>query len=340
MNDTILPLPTEDILALFQSTPDLVCIADKEGYFRNFNPAVPATLGYTTEELLARPISDFMHPDDREHTSARRARLLKGETMLNFRNRYISSKGETIWLEWTSVFLKERKLVLAIAKNITVRKQMELQVEEEFLKLKHQAVQLKSNLEKERRDVAVELHEELAQLASAIRIDVDWLSSNIQPGQENIETRIEHARVTADLLVDTIKRLSFAISPAMLDDLGLDATLEWYCREYSTTTGIDCNYESSYNDSALTKEIRLDFFRICQEVLNNIREHSQANHVHVSIKKIGKNLILSITNNDKNYQLHKTQQTGIMGIHERVASIGGKCVIEENNVLVEVQIKK
>ena len=221
MIDSSLYLPTEDLLALFQSTPDLVCIADKEGFFRNFNPAVPALLQYTPDELLARPIADFMHPDDREPTGTRRARLLKGETMLNFRNRYITSTGDVVWLEWTSVFLKERQLVLAIAKNITDRKQMEQQVEEEFLKLKHQAVRFKSNIEKEKKDVAAELHEDLAQLATAVRVDVDWIKSNLQAAQPEIANRLEHARVAADLLVDTIRRISFSMSPAMLDDLGL-----------------------------------------------------------------------------------------------------------------------
>ena len=64
---------TEDMLMLFETTPDLVCIADKEGYFKNFNPAVPQTLGYTREELLSKPIATHMHPEDREMTLSRRA---------------------------------------------------------------------------------------------------------------------------------------------------------------------------------------------------------------------------------------------------------------------------
>ena len=86
----------EDLLMLFETTPDLVCIADKIGYFKNFNSAVPQTLWYTREELLSQPISDHMHPEDREMTLNRRAQLLKGDTMVNFQNRYITKKKNII----------------------------------------------------------------------------------------------------------------------------------------------------------------------------------------------------------------------------------------------------
>ena len=98
MNPSDYSIAAEDLLMLFQTTPDLVCIADKVGYFKNFNPAVPQTLGYTREELLAQPIATHMHPDDREMTLNRRAMLLKGDTMVNFQNRYITKKEKIMTL--------------------------------------------------------------------------------------------------------------------------------------------------------------------------------------------------------------------------------------------------
>lgn len=340
MTQKTLTLPTEDLLALFQSTPDLVCIADRHGYFRNFNPAVPATLGYTEKELLEKPIAELIHPDDREATSNRRAKLLKGQTLLNFRNRYITKNGAIIWLEWTSVYLPERELVLAIAKNITERKAKEQQIEAEFARLTHQAEHFKSNLEKERKDVAVGLHEDMAQLATAIRVDLDWLGSNIQLPGKDVEERIEHARMTADLLVNTIRKVSFAISPAMLDDLGLDATLEWYCKEFSVSSGIDCSYESSYIETSLTKEIQLDFFRICQLALKSIKQHSKSTRVQINIKRRAKKVILSIKCNDTQCQMNMEVHSEIVGIRERVASFSGKCTIEAGLLSVEVAINK
>jgi PAS domain S-box-containing protein len=290
---------------------------------------VPATLGYSREELLLQPIANHMHPDDRQMTLNRRAQLLKGDTMVNFQNRYITKTGKIIWLEWTSVYLPERGLVFAIAKNITARKEMEHQVLEEFVKLKQQATQFKSNLEKDRKYVAAELHEDLAQLATAVKVDIDWISSNVNAAAEG-KSRIEHALVSADLLIDTIRRISFSISPGMLDDLGLDATLEWYCKEFSTSNGIGCSFESKYDESKLNKEVRLDFFRICQQVLSNIRRRGQAEKVKILITEKDGKVVLTIDGIDGN----EMAAPGVISIHERVSSFGGRCVVEDNRVLV------
>lgn len=329
MKPTDHSITAEDLLMLFETTPDLVCVADKIGYFKNFNAAVPSTLGYTREELLAQPIAVHMHPEDREMTLNRRAQLLKGDTMVNFQNRYITKNGRIVWLEWTSVYLPERELVFAIAKNITARKEMEHEVHEEFVKLKQQATQFKSNLEKDRKYVATELHDDLAQLATAVKVDVDWISSNVNAPVET-QKRIDHALVTADLLIDTIRRISFSISPGMLDDLGLNATLDWYCSEFSTSNGIDCTFECDYNESMLSKEVSLDFFRICQQVLLNVGQHSNSGKVKILIREKAGKIALVIDG------VNGTElgASGVISIQERAASFGGRCVVEKNSVLV------
>ena len=330
MNPSDNSIAAEDLLMLFETTPDLVCIADKVGYFKNFNPAVPQTLGYTREELLAQPIATHMHPDDREMTLNRRAMLLKGDTMLNFQNRYITKQDKIIWLEWTSVYLSEKELVFAIAKNITAKKQLEQMIEEEFTKLKHQASKFKSNLEQDRRFVATELHEELAQLATTVKVDVDWINSNVNATPKS-RKRIEHALAISNLLVDTIRRISFSISPGMLDDLGLDATLEWYCEEFSSLTGIDCTYESHYDESVLNREIRLDFFRICQAALAHVKQHPQTSKMKISLNEnIGK-VVLCI----EGCNALEMVTPGVISIQERVASFGGQCRLEGNKIIVE-----
>ncbi|MGZ5191664.1 MAG: PAS domain S-box protein, partial [Flavisolibacter sp.] len=73
----------------FEMTPDLVCIADKEGYFKKINHSVIKKLEYTREELFARPISTFIHPDDKDITRSTREEMLNGTALINFQNRYI-----------------------------------------------------------------------------------------------------------------------------------------------------------------------------------------------------------------------------------------------------------
>lgn len=109
----------------FELSPDLLCIAGYDGYFKRINPAVSNLLGYTNDELLSKPIHEFIYTDDRKLTAGHRSSLINGSPLLNFENRYITKAGEIIWLSWTSMPVDSEKIVYAIAKNITHKKKLE-----------------------------------------------------------------------------------------------------------------------------------------------------------------------------------------------------------------------
>ncbi|MGV3640010.1 MAG: PAS domain S-box protein [Adhaeribacter sp.] len=109
----------------FDLSPDLLCIAGFDGYFRRVNPAVSKLLGYSMEELLARPIHEFIFPEDRERTASNRQNILQGTPLLNFENRYVTKGGEVVWLSWTSMPVDSDQIVYAIAKDVTHRKKFE-----------------------------------------------------------------------------------------------------------------------------------------------------------------------------------------------------------------------
>ncbi|WP_416866999.1 MAG: sensor histidine kinase [Imperialibacter sp.] len=109
----------------FELSPYLLCIAGYDGYFRRINPAVCKLLGYSQEELLARPISDFIYHEDRHQTKVHRDGLLKNVPLLDFENRYVTKGGEVVWLSWNSMPYDSKQLVYAIAKNITHKKRIE-----------------------------------------------------------------------------------------------------------------------------------------------------------------------------------------------------------------------
>ncbi|HAH23585.1 MAG TPA: PAS domain-containing sensor histidine kinase [Prolixibacteraceae bacterium] len=109
----------------FELSPDLLCIAGYDGYFKKVNAAVSNLLGYTMEELYARPINDFVHCADKRSTQRVRSELTKSKPLLNFHNRYVKKNGEIVWLSWTSLPVDGDQLVFAIAKDITHTKRME-----------------------------------------------------------------------------------------------------------------------------------------------------------------------------------------------------------------------
>ena len=320
-----------EMFSLFEMTPDLVCIADKEGYFKKINQAVIEKLGYTGEELFARPIASFIHPEDLDRTSRERIKLLNGKALLNFQNRYVKKNGENVWLEWTSIYVPDKEIVFAIAKDITERKRSEKEIEEKYTKYKGLATHFKHTLEKDKKYLAVELHEELAQLASVVKMDVYWLSNNLSDLSGLAKKRMEQSLVIVDLLINTMRRISFSISPSMLDDIGLDATLEWYCKEFSVLNGIPCHFETEYDETKLTQEIKIDFFRICQEALTNIMDHAEASNVTICIEDLGDKINLCIEDDGKGFDLHKQHpRPGLIRIRERAASINGYLAIQSD----------
>jgi PAS domain S-box-containing protein len=109
----------------FELSPDLLCIAGYDGYFKKINSTVSKTLGYTNEELFARPIQEFVHIEDRTTTLNRRENLKRNIPLLNFENRYVTKSGETIWLSWTSIPIESEKVVFAVAKNVTHRRRQD-----------------------------------------------------------------------------------------------------------------------------------------------------------------------------------------------------------------------
>jgi PAS domain S-box-containing protein len=313
----------------FEITPDLVCIADKDGFFKKINPAVIKTLGYTEAELFASPISSFIHPDDKGHTHERRAKLLGGEALVNFENRYVTKDGKDVWLQWTSIYFSGGEIVFAIAKDITVRKLREIATEEKYKKFESLASHFKTSSENDRKYFAYELQEELAQLAAAVKMDVDWLAGN-EPGlQGPSKTRVEHALTASELLLKTIQRISFSISPKMLEDFGLNATLEWLCKEFSILNKIPCSFESAYDEESLSHEMKIDFFRICQESLTNVIAHAQAKNVKISIREAHDKIQLTIIDNGKGFDVNREKHgPGLINIRERVASINGALALQ------------
>jgi PAS domain S-box-containing protein len=119
--------PSYNFELFFELSADLFCIAGHDGYFKRINPAVSKLLEYTNEELFSKPINDFIYFEDVDTTSKARDGIIKSNPLLNFENRYVTKSGKIVWLSWTSMPFDSDKLVFAIAKNITHKKELEQQ---------------------------------------------------------------------------------------------------------------------------------------------------------------------------------------------------------------------
>ncbi len=115
----------EELDRFFHLAVDMMCIADTNGYFRRINPSFSRVLGYSEEELLAKPFVDFIHPDDRDATKAELEKLADGKKVIGFRNRYVCKDGSLRWLEWSSSAVQEQGVVYAVAHDVTESRRAE-----------------------------------------------------------------------------------------------------------------------------------------------------------------------------------------------------------------------
>lgn len=313
----------------FTASPDLVCIASKEGYFKKVNDTVVRLLGYSREELFARPIASFIVEEDKARTYTTRQKLLQGETLVNFSNRYITKSGGIIWLEWTSIYFPENEIVLGLAKDITVRKNNELQIEANYNRYKELATHFKTSLEKDRESLAYGLHEELAQLAASVKMELDIIPIAIPDLPGMALSKIALAAEKTKLLLEEIQRLSFSISPALLQDFGLIATLQWLAKEFTRIHNIPCNVTSAFNEDHLNKEIKTDFFRICQEALDYVMLYDAPASVTINIHETPQQITLSIADKGRGFNPDKMPAAdALKNIRERAKSIHGKFEVQ------------
>ncbi|SEJ61230.1 PAS domain S-box-containing protein [Cyclobacterium xiamenense] len=119
-----------DLDLFFKFSPDLFCIAGYDGYFKKVSPSFQKLLGYTSDELFSNPVSTFVYGADTSVTAEIRKNIIGGTPLKNFENRYLTKKGEVIWLSWTSFPVPEEELIYGIARNITAKKEIELKKNE------------------------------------------------------------------------------------------------------------------------------------------------------------------------------------------------------------------
>jgi PAS domain S-box-containing protein len=119
----------DEIDRIFKLSSDLIVVADFDGHFTRVNPAAEQILGYTEDELLARPYLDLVHPDDRDRTAAEAADIGRGKTTVSFENRFVRKDGSYKVLEWTTTPVVEDRLMYSVARDVTERRQAEAELE-------------------------------------------------------------------------------------------------------------------------------------------------------------------------------------------------------------------
>jgi two-component system sensor histidine kinase UhpB len=252
----------------------------------------------------------------------------------------VEKDGQLQWLQdikFPIIMPDGTVLIGGVAFDVTERKQVteELQrksseLEETNKKLRSLYEQLNQTREEERTGIARELHDELGQALTALRMDVSWISTKLDKKQTSLLDKTNTMTQLIDVTIKVVQRISSELRPGMLDDLGLAPAIEWYVGEFQKRSGMSCSFENE-GDEVKDEKCKTALFRIVQEALTNVARHSHATRVHLSLRNKEGKVKMEIKDNGKGMmqtQIEGSKTSGISGMRQRIAFLKGTFDIE------------
>jgi PAS domain S-box-containing protein len=212
--------------------------------------------------------------------------------------------------------------------DITAQKAVETALAGAVRQLRELAGAVQDAEEGERKRIALELHDELGQDLTALRLELTWLESRIGkvPG-EQLSPKIADLKGRLDATMRAVRRIISDLRPSMLDELGLTSALEWLAEDFATRTGVSCHVIVESNDIEVPDRLATAIFRIVQEALTNVWRHAEASHVEIEIES-SRDAGMVVTVSDDGIGIvsksfEKPKSYGIRGMRERAALFGG-----------------
>jgi two-component system sensor histidine kinase UhpB len=335
-----LRLSEKRLRAITDALGEGVFVTDPHGTLRWMNPEAERLLGWSENELIGQPIHPIVHrpsidapPSDPNRCGSLLA-LRLGEAQRIEDDTYLHRDGTPIDVAVVATPLfEDGQLVGAVTvmQDIRARKAARQELLDARRRSQELSAHLQSVREEERTRIARELHDELGQMLTALKIDVSWLRQRVPADETPLQNKIGGMTRLIDDTVDWVRRMSAELRPVMLDDLGLRAAIEWLLEGFSQRHGIPCHLDADDGDFRLPGDSGTAAFRIVQECLTNVARHAGASEVCVGLHQQGDRLEVSVSDNGRGFdagQRRPQRSFGLLGIRERAENLGGSCTID------------
>ena len=346
--------------SIYHNTPAMLHSIDTNGQLVGVSDNWLEVLGYDREEVIGQKLTRFF-------TSASR-RLAEGTVFPQFFKtgickdipyQFVKKNGDTIDILLSAIGDRDDKgnviRSLAVSIDVTERnraekalklvkeeldrysKDLENQVEErtkEITNILNQLRRLSGNImanqEKERSAIARELHDELGQILTALRMDSVWLQDRLEQTDPEASQRALTMCSLIDKTIEDVRSMAIRLRPGVLDDLGLVDALEWYTSDFEKRTGITCLFKH-HNVPDINDTVATAAYRITQEALTNVARHANASRVEVTLLGKDSSLTLATADDGKGFNtldLTETEALGLAGMRERAGLVGGELEVQ------------
>ena len=318
----------EKYRTLFQVESDAVFLIDEEtADILDANASAVAMYGYTKKELLTLKAMDLSAEPEKTR------KIINSKSDTHIPLRYHRKKDGTVFpveIHARDYALFGKRINISTVRDITEKIHAENEIKKSQQQLRDLARHLQTVREEEKAMIAREVHDELGQVLSALKMDISWVRNKLPKHLRELYIKLQSIIDLTDQSIQTVKRISSELRPSLLDVLGLVPTMEWQAEQFQSRHNITCKLSLDKRISPGV-ELSITLFRCLQEALTNVARHADADQVDVNFYRSNNDIILHIQDNGKGItdaQIKDPRSYGLIGMRERVDAFGGRFYIE------------
>lgn len=324
----------------FERMPIGYLVLDPHAQITEWNPACERMFGYSRADVIGRSIYELIiAPSARSSHFQFLQEVKAGTETLTATHEHVTKEGRTILCEWFDTPMHEEdgtlRGIMAMVQDVTDRRRAEEELKNSNIKLRHLSAYLQSVREEERKHIAREIHDELGQELTALKMQAAFLQKAItrletaSPKRELLELTTSLITMS-DAAIKTVRRIATELRPDVLDKMGLIDALKWQAQEFQKRTGVPCTFTSRFDQWEFPDEIATALFRIFQEALTNVSRHAAATRVSAELALSDGWVELRVQDNGRGItqqEMENTSSLGLLGLTERAHLLGGTVAI-------------
>ncbi|WP_051345821.1 sensor histidine kinase [Thermodesulfovibrio yellowstonii] len=310
---------------LYDNAPDMYHSVDKNGIIIECNETEAKMLGYKKEEIIGKPITYFMTEESKK-AQAEFFPNIEKYSFIQVERDFIRKDGSVftaslnvyVEVDEKGNFVKTK----TIGRDITYRKQIEEELRKSREALRKLSVYLQNIRENERKEIAKEIHDELGQSLTALKLSLSWIKKRVE--DEFLNKKFDETLTIVNALIKQVQNISNRLRPSLIDYLTLEDAIMWQVKEFERNTSIVCNVDIAEHGIKLSKNVSLTLFRIFQEALTNIARHANATEVDIKMFRSEASILLIIKDNGigiSDEKIKSPESFGLMAMRDRAYSI-------------------
>ena len=311
--------------ALINSLPGIFYMFNKKGEYIRWNENIYTITGYNIEDITSINPTLFVPEEQRSYLIEKINSVFENGSD-SIEADLLTKDGRRIPYYFTGNYIKIDDQDCMMGVGIDISERVKFQQE-----LRNLATDLQNIREEERTRISREIHDELGQQLTGLKMNISWLNKKITNTTPEISTHINQSIALSDQTLKTVRRIAAQLRPSILDDLGLVSALEWESDEFQNRYNIEANFTAENVTSTLDQKMSTAIFRIFQESLTNILRHSKATLVTTIFSEFPNQFTFKIEDNGIGFDENankKIRSLGLLGMQERAIMIGGTLTIK------------